>query len=169
MTDVQGARAQQVIVTADTLNVALTDGRTIAVPLSWYPRLVHGTPEERNHWRFIGQGEGIHWPALDEDISVENLLSGKVSGESQRSLQQRIEQRLGRMPMPQICEFFGVGIYMYYNDHRPPHLHALYAEHEALFAINTLEILQGELPRRPRAFIVEWASLHREELRANWD
>jgi hypothetical protein len=83
----------------------------------------------------IGQGERIHWPALDEDVSVENLLSGKVSGESQRSLQQRIEQRLGSTPMPQICEFFGVGSYMYYNDHRPPHFHALYAEHEALLAI----------------------------------
>jgi hypothetical protein len=71
--------------------------------------------------------------------------------------------------MPRICEFFGVVIYMYYNDHRPPHFHAMYAEHEALFAIDTLEILDGELPRRPRAFVVEWASLHREELRANWE
>ena len=101
------------------------------------------------------------WPALDEDISVENLLSGKVSGESQRSLQQRIEQRLGSTPMPQICEFCGVGIYIYYNDHRPPHFHALYAEHEALFAINTLEILQGELPRRPRALELTMVSSFR--------
>jgi len=93
MTDVQGVRAQQVVVTSDTLSVDLTDGRTIAVPLAWYPRLVHGTPEERNHWRLIGQGEGIHWPDLDEDISVENLLAGKVSGESQRSLQAWIAQR----------------------------------------------------------------------------
>ena len=93
MTDAQGARAQQVIVAADTLNVDFTDGRTIAVPLAWYPRLVHGTPEERNHWRLIRQGEGIHWPDLDEDISVENLLSGKVSGESQRSLQEWLAQR----------------------------------------------------------------------------
>ena len=93
MTDVQGVRAQQVVVTSDTLSVDLTDGRTIAVPLAWYPRLVHGTPEERNHWRLIGQGAGIHWPDLDEDISVENLLSGKVSGESQRSLQAWIAQR----------------------------------------------------------------------------
>jgi len=93
MTDVQGIRAQQVVVTAGTLSVDLTDGRTIVVPLTWYPRLVHGTPRERNHWRFIGQGEGIHWPALDEDISVENLLAGKVSGESQRSLQEWIAQR----------------------------------------------------------------------------
>ena len=93
MTDVQGVRAQQVVVTPDTLSVDLTDGRTIAVPLAWYPRLVHGTPEERNHWHLIGQGEGIYWPDLDESISVENLLSGKVSGESQRSLQERTAQR----------------------------------------------------------------------------
>jgi hypothetical protein len=98
MADVQGVRAQQVVVTPDTLSVNLTDGRTIAVPLAWYPRLVHGTPEERNHWRLIGQGEGIHWPDLDEDISVENLLSGKVSGESQRSLQEWIAQRRALRP-----------------------------------------------------------------------
>jgi len=71
--------------------------------------------------------------------------------------------------MPRICEFFGVVIYMYYNDHHPPHFHAEYAEHEALFTIDTLEILEGELPRRPRAFVVEWASLHRGALRANWE
>ena len=93
MTEAQGVRAQQVIITPDTLSVDLTDGRTIAVPLAWYPRLVHGTPEERNHRRLIGQGEGIHWPDLDEVISVENLLSGKISGESQRSLQAWLAQR----------------------------------------------------------------------------
>ena len=93
VTEVQGARAQQVVVTTDTLSVDLTDGRTIAVPLAWYPRLVHGTPEERNHWRLLGQGEGIHWPELDEDISVENLLAGKASGESQRSFQQWLQDR----------------------------------------------------------------------------
>ena len=71
--------------------------------------------------------------------------------------------------MPRVCEFFGVVIYMYYNDHHPPHFHAEYAEHEALFTIDTLEILEGELPRRPRAFVVEWASLYREALRANWE
>ena len=93
VTEVQGARAQQVTVTTDTLSVDLTDGRTIAVPLAWYPRLVHGTPAERNHWRLLGQGEGIHWPELDEDISVENLLAGKASGESQRSFQQWLKDR----------------------------------------------------------------------------
>jgi hypothetical protein len=62
----------------------------------WYPRLWHGTPEERHHWRLIGGGEGIHWPELDEDISVENLLAGKPSGESQRSLKRWLEARAAR-------------------------------------------------------------------------
>jgi len=55
------------------------------VPLAWYPRLLHGTPAERDRWRLIGRGEGIHWPELDDDISVEGLLAGRPSGESQRS------------------------------------------------------------------------------------
>jgi len=71
--------------------------------------------------------------------------------------------------MPRISQFFGVLIYMYYNDHHPPHFHAEYAEREASFAIETLETLEGDLPRRPHAFVVEWASLHREELRVNWE
>jgi hypothetical protein len=99
VTEVQGARAQQVVVTTDTLSVDLIDGRTIAVPLAWYPRLVHGTPAERNHWRLLGQGEGIHWPDLDEDISVENLLAGKASGESQRSFQQWLKDRTAPRPV----------------------------------------------------------------------
>jgi Protein of unknown function (DUF2442) len=81
------------VVTDDTLTVDLSDGRTISVPLAWYPRLVHGTLEERANWRLIGRGEGIHWPQLDEDISVEGLIAGKPSGESQRSLARWIEAR----------------------------------------------------------------------------
>jgi hypothetical protein len=73
--------------------VMLVDGRTVSVPLDWYPRLAHATPDERAHWRLIGQGEGIHWPDLDEDISIANLLAGKPSGESQRSLQRWLELR----------------------------------------------------------------------------
>jgi hypothetical protein len=65
----------------------------LSVPLSWYPRLVHGTPEERQHWRLIADGQGIHWPDLDEDISVANLLAGKPSGESQRSFKRWLEGR----------------------------------------------------------------------------
>jgi Protein of unknown function (DUF2442) len=92
-TEIQVAMAQQIAVTEDTLTADLVDGRTISVPLGWYPRLLHGTPEERNHWRLIGVGEGIHWPDLDEDISVENSLAGKPSGESQRSLKRWLEER----------------------------------------------------------------------------
>jgi hypothetical protein len=87
------AKAQNVMVTDDTLAVDLNDGRTISVPLAWYPRLLHGTPEERNNWRFIGEKEGIHWPDLDEDISIENLLMGKPSGESQSSFKRWLEKR----------------------------------------------------------------------------
>ncbi|WP_349260475.1 DUF2442 domain-containing protein [Longimicrobium sp.] len=85
--------ATRVTVSDDALVVELADGRSVSVPLSWYPRLANGTAEERNHWRFIGQGEGIHWPDLDEDISVENLIAGKRSGESQRSLDRWLEAR----------------------------------------------------------------------------
>ncbi|HLE56731.1 MAG TPA: DUF2442 domain-containing protein [Rhodothermia bacterium] len=87
------AFAQNVVVTDDTLNVDLVDGRTISVPIAWYPRLAHGTPAERDKWELIGRGEGIHWPELDEDISVENLLSGARSGESQRSFKKWLESR----------------------------------------------------------------------------
>jgi hypothetical protein len=87
------AFAQAVQVTVDTLTVDLADGRSISVPLAWYPRLAHGTPAERTNWRLIGRGEGIHWPDLDEDISVENLLNGARSGESQRSFKLWIAAR----------------------------------------------------------------------------
>ncbi|MCA1727905.1 MAG: DUF2442 domain-containing protein [Actinobacteria bacterium] len=79
-------RAEDVIVTEDALTVELSDGCSISVPLAWYPRLVHGTSEERSNWRLVGQGTGIHWLALDEDVSADNLLAGRASGESQRSL-----------------------------------------------------------------------------------
>jgi hypothetical protein len=71
----------------------LLDGRTIIVPLAWYPRLVAGTPQERQHWRLIGDGVGIHWPDLDEDIKIEHLLIGKASNESQTSLRRWLAQR----------------------------------------------------------------------------
>jgi hypothetical protein len=91
--EVRLATAQDVRVTDDTLVIDLTDGRTISVPLTWYPRLLQGTPEERSHWRLIGQGEGIHWPDLDEDISVQHVLLGKPSQESQASLKRWLEAR----------------------------------------------------------------------------
>ncbi len=86
-------KAQHVTVTGDSLMVDLIDGRTISAPIGWYPRLLHGRLEERDNWRLIGRGEGIHWPDLDEDISVENLLTGKPSGESQRSFKRWLGER----------------------------------------------------------------------------
>ena len=71
--------------------------------------------------------------------------------------------------MPRISEFFGIIIAMYFNDHPPPHFHAVYAEHEALIAIGTLEVIKGSLPRRALALVLEWAALHRKELRENWE
>ena len=85
--------AQHVRVTEDSLVVDLSDGTTIAVPLAWYPRLVDGTPAERSKWRLIGGGHGIHWPELDEDLSVEGLLSGRPSGESKSSLEKWLRKR----------------------------------------------------------------------------
>jgi hypothetical protein len=91
--EIHTAKAQNVTVTDVALTVDLTDGRTISVPLAWYPRLSFGTTAERNHWELIGDGEGIHWPELDEDLSVEGLLLGRPSGESQKSLQRWLEKR----------------------------------------------------------------------------
>ncbi len=87
------ALARHVAVTEDTLTVDLTDGRTIAVPLGWYPRLTHATAEERRSWRLLGGGRGIHWPAIDEDISVVNLLTGEPSAESQSSFEKWLAGR----------------------------------------------------------------------------
>lgn len=69
-------RVTDVGFTEDTLRVALRDGRTIIVPLAWYPRLLNATPDERNNWRVAGGGYGIHWPDVDEDLSTEGLLRG---------------------------------------------------------------------------------------------
>ena len=71
--------------------------------------------------------------------------------------------------MPRISEFFGIIIAMYYNDHAPPHFHAVYGEHQAEIAIHTLEVIEGSLPRRVLALVLEWAVAHREELRTNWN
>ena len=78
-------RAVTITVTADTFAVTLHDGRSIHVPLDWYPRLLHATPEERMDWLLIDDGRGIHWESIDEDISVAGLLAGRRSGESARS------------------------------------------------------------------------------------
>jgi len=91
--EIRLAQIQKVSVSEDTLTVDLSDGRTISVPLNWYPRLLQGTLEERAHWRLIGRGTSIHWPDLDEDISVENIIFGQSSGESQKSFQKWQESR----------------------------------------------------------------------------
>jgi Protein of unknown function (DUF2442) len=88
--------AEDVTVSDDTLCVDLSDGRSISVPLAWYPRLMRATAAERKRWRLIGRGLGIHWEDLDEDISVEGLLAGKPSGESQASFSKWLAQRLSR-------------------------------------------------------------------------
>lgn len=85
--------ATGVEVTNDSLTVELNDGRAISVPLAWYPRLLHANSEERRNWRLIGKGQGIHWEDLDEDISVEGLLAGRSSGESQASLKRWLDRR----------------------------------------------------------------------------
>ncbi len=90
-------RAQRLVVTEDSLIVDLSDGRSITVPLAWYPRLIHGTTEERKNWGWIGDREGIHWPDLDEDVSVENLILGQPSGESQDSFRRWLETRKARL------------------------------------------------------------------------
>ena len=87
------ARALGVTVSDDSLTFDLSDGQTISAPLAWYPRLLHGTAEERSNWRLIGSGEGIHWPALDEDLSIEGLAAGRPSGESGESFGRWLEGR----------------------------------------------------------------------------
>ena len=91
--DIEIPNAREVGVTDDVLSVDLSDGRSISVPLTWYPRLLHASENERGAWRLIGRGEGIHWEALDEDISVESLLAGRPSGESQESLKNWLDSR----------------------------------------------------------------------------
>jgi len=86
--------ALNVMVTEDTLNVDLSDGRTISVPLTWFPRLVHASREQRDNWRLIGRGHGIHWDDIDEDVSVEGIITGRPSGESQSSFKKWLEERV---------------------------------------------------------------------------
>jgi hypothetical protein len=86
-------RAQAVNIDDDSLTVDLYDGRSLCVPLAWYPRLGHATAAERRNWLWIGDREGIHWPDLDEDISIQNLVLGQPSGESQESFRRWLETR----------------------------------------------------------------------------
>ena len=88
--------ALNVSLTDDTLSVDLSDGRSISVPIAWFPRLLHSTEQERNNWRLIGKGHGIHWEDIDEDISIEGLLAGRPSGESQESFKKWLTNRSAR-------------------------------------------------------------------------
>ena len=88
---------ETVTVEEDILSVNLSDGRTIAVPLAWFPRLVHASQKERNNWRLIARGHGIHWEDIDEDVSVEGLLAGRPSGESQASFKKWLDKRVARV------------------------------------------------------------------------
>ena len=88
---------ENVAISEDTLCVDLRDGRSISVPLAWYPRLSHASSPERKRWRLIGRGVGIHWEDLDEDISVEGLLAGRPSGESQASFSKWLAKRSSRI------------------------------------------------------------------------
>ncbi len=86
-------KVTHIITTETNLIVSLSDGRVLFVPLDWYPRLKHGTPAERDNWELIGEGEGIHWPDLDEDISLNGLLAGRRSAESKQSIKRWLSQR----------------------------------------------------------------------------
>lgn len=86
-------RARSVSVSEDALTVDLVDGRTIIVPMAWYPRLWHGSHQERSHVEIFGDGAYIHWPDLDEDLTVAGLLAGQRSGESAESLKKWLETR----------------------------------------------------------------------------
>lgn len=92
--DAQSASAINIVLDDATVSFELADGRVVSAPIAWYPRLLHGTVAERNEWRLIAGGRGVHWSALEEDISVENLLNGQPSGESQSSLNKWLEQRV---------------------------------------------------------------------------
>lgn len=92
-TEIAIPNAHNVSVTEHTLTVDFKDGRTLSVPLGWYPRLDNAMPEERKHWRLIVQGSGIRWDDVDEDISIEGLLLGKRSGESQESFERWLATR----------------------------------------------------------------------------
>jgi hypothetical protein len=93
LAELQVPNAQQVSVISDTLRMDLSDGRSVSVPLAWFPRLLHATPEEHKNWRLLGGGQGVHWEELDDDISVEGMLVGRSSGEARSSFKRWLEKR----------------------------------------------------------------------------
>ncbi len=85
--------AEDISITEDTLSVQLSDGRSLTVPLAWFPRLLHADKKEKENYRLIGKGTGLHWPDLDEDISIEGLILGRRSNESPASLERWLSKR----------------------------------------------------------------------------
>lgn len=96
MIEIEVPAAEHIMVTEGNLSVDLSDGRAISVPLAWYRRFVYASQSEKNNWRLIGKGYGIHWEDLDEDISIEGLLAGKPSDESQTSFRKWLETRVSQ-------------------------------------------------------------------------
>ena len=94
-TDVRDARAKAVEVQEDTIVLDLVDGRTMTVPIVWYPRLWYGAKEERAHFELLDEGRYIHWPDLDEDLSVDGIVAGRRSGENAESLKKWLATRNG--------------------------------------------------------------------------
>ena len=94
--DLKKPKAVSVTVGSKAFTVVLSDGREILTPIDWFPRLLHGTAKERSHYRLIGGGEGIHWPDLDEDVSVEGILAGRPSIESRHSIERWLSTRKKR-------------------------------------------------------------------------
>ncbi|OHB73487.1 MAG: hypothetical protein A2V70_20510 [Planctomycetes bacterium RBG_13_63_9] len=95
-TEIQDARAQDVRVSADNLVVELADGRTLTVPLAWFPRLWYGNEQERARFEILGDGRYLHWPDLDEDLTIAGMLAGRGSGESADSLKRWLAGREGK-------------------------------------------------------------------------
>ena len=94
-TEVGGTRAQGVEIREDTIVLNLVDGRTMTVPIVWYPRLWYGTKEERAHFELLDEGRYIHWPDLDEDLSIDGMVAGRRSGETADSLRKWLAARNG--------------------------------------------------------------------------
>ena len=92
-TKIHEPRAQGVQIDEESLTIDLVDGRTVIVPLGWFPRLWFGKPDERKVLQVFGDGEFLHWPVLDEDLSVPDIVAGRRSGESQSSLKKWLESR----------------------------------------------------------------------------
>ena len=107
-----------------------------------------------------------HWSAVARPRKSAAAQSGHLEMAKRLAYNRH---RIRNDCVPRICQFYGIAIYLYYRDHAPPHFHAIYAEHEAEVAIETGEIIDGELPRKASHLVAEWAEAHLAELRHNWN